>query len=245
MSIEFDNDKEAIINPFGFNDKKIPPVAISCYTQNTIDSLIQKYDGELLGKVSKTLIYKIKYEGKEYTTFLSPIGAPWATMVLEDLISIGLKKIIYFGTCGILDNTNEYEILIPTKSKREEGTSYHYIKGKKYININPKYRKDFIKLLNKEELNYKLCKTWTTDAPYRETKSKVKKYLDLGITCVDMESSALATIGTLRNVDVFIFFYAADKLESDKWNKRCLGNKDAKKLYFGELALKFASLINK
>ena len=245
MSIEFDDSKEAIINPFGFSDEKIPKIAISCYTQRIIDSLIAKYDGKLLGKVSKTLIYKIKYNGKEYITFLSPIGSPWAVMVLEDLISMGLEKIIYFGTCGILDNTKEYEILIPTKSKREEGTSYHYVKGKKYIEINPKYKEEFIELLNKEKLEYKLCKTWTTDAPYRETKSKVDKYLNLGITTVEMEASALATIGIFRNIDVFIFFYGADTLKNRKWNKRCLGTEDDKKLYFGEIALKFASLINK
>ena len=39
-----------------------------------------------------------------------------------------------------------------------------------------------------------------------------------------MESSALAAIGKFRNVDVFIFFYAVDKLKDDKWDKRCLGN---------------------
>ena len=244
MSIEFDNDKGAIINPFGFKDKKIPTIAISCYTQRIIDSLIKKYDGKLLGKVSKTPIYKIKYNKKEYTVFLSPIGSPWAVMVLEDLISMGLKKIIYFGTCGVLDNTKEYEILIPTKSRREEGTSYHYIKNKKYIEINPKYKEEFIELLNKENLDYKLCKSWTTDAPYRETKNKVEKYLNLGITTVEMESSALATIGIYRNIDVFIFFYGTDILKNGKWNKRCLGSEDDKRLYFGEIALKLASLIN-
>lgn len=244
MSIEFDNNKNAIINPFGFNDKKIPKIAISCYTQRIIDSLVEKYNGQLLGKVSKTLIYKIEYFGKEYVTFLSPIGAPWATMVLEDLISMGLEKIVYFGTCGVLDDTNEYEILIPIKSKREEGTSYHYIKDKKYIEINPKYKEEFVELLKKENLKYKICKTWTTDAPYRETKDKVDKYINLGITTVEMEASALATIGIYRNIDVFIFFYANDLLKNGKWDKRCLGDENSKKLYFGEIALKLAALIN-
>ena len=244
MSIEFDNNKKAIINPFGFTDKKIPKVAISCYTKKIIDSLLEKYNGKLLGKVSKTLIYKIEYNGEEFATFLSPVGSPWAVMVLEDLISMGLEKIIYFGTCGVLDNTQEYEILIPTKSKREEGTSYHYIKNKKYIDINPKYKKEFIELLKKENFAYKMCKTWTTDAPYRETKDKVDRYIKLGITAVDMEASALAAIGIFRNVDVFIFFYANDILKNGKWDKRCLGDDNSKKMYFGEIALKLASLIN-
>ena len=241
MNIEFDDDKNAVINPFGTSEEKIPKIAISCYTQKTIDMLIDKYEGKLLCKVSKTPIYKIKYKNNFFTIFASPIGAPWATMVLEDLISLGIKKIIYFGTCGILDNTKEYEILIPKQSRREEGTSYHYIKDIKYITMNEKYKEEFIEILKKEKLKYQICKTWTTDAPYRETIKKIKKYLKEGIKCVEMESSALATIGKFRNIDVFIFFYAADKLNCKKWDKRCLGSKDFdKKEYFAILALNLA-----
>jgi len=164
-------------------------------------------------------------------------------MVLEDLIMLGVEKIIYFGSCGVLDATSEFEILIPTESLREEGTSYHYIKDNKYILINPKYKEKFINILQKEKINYQLCKTWTTDAPYRETKWKVQEYLKQGIKCVEMEASALAAIGIYRKVEVFIFFYAADSLNETSWEKRCLGKKVDKKIHFASLALKLANSI--
>lgn len=244
MSIVFDKDKTAIINPFGKCDKRIPEIAIACYTKKVIKELVGRYNGELLCEVSKTKIYKIVYQNNDITVFTSPIGSPWAAMVLEDLISLGLKKIIYFGTCGVLDDINESEILIPTKSKREEGTSYHYIESREYIDINPKYQKEFFMILKKKKVNYELCNTWTTDAPYRETKSKVKKYLLEGIKTVEMESSALAAIGIYRNIDVFIFFYAADSLSKLVWNQRNLG-KDSidKKMFYATLALELATSI--
>lgn len=241
LYIEFDEDKNAIINPFGYCDEKLPKIAIACYTKKIIDFVLKKYDGKLMCKVSKTPIYSIKYNNKFFVIFVSPVGAPWATMVLEDLISLGVEKFIYFGSCGVLDETLEYEILIPEKSRREDGTSCHYIKNGKYITMNNKYRDDFIDILKNENYSYQICKTWTIDAPYRETKNKVKKYLMEGIKCVEMESSALAAIGQFRNIDVFIFFYAADKLKEDKWDKRCLGNEEInKKNYLAILSLKLA-----
>ena len=241
MNIKYD-DGEGIIAPFG-NIKKIPPIAIACYTKEVTDYLLENYKGQLLGTVSKTNIYKISYNGKEVTTFTSPIGAPWAVMVLEDLISIGLKKIVYFGSCGVLDDINCYDILIPTRSYREEGTSFHYIKSKKYINVNTEYKKEFLQLLKDEGIQYRLCKVWTTDAPYRETKNKVKFFTSKGIQCVDMESSALATIGIYRKIGVFIFFYSADSLKNYVWDKRCLETKNNKKFYIAILALKLAYII--
>lgn len=240
---KFNDTSEAIIKPFGYSKKKLPKIAIACYTKKIIDYLLKTYNGELLCKVSKTNIYKIKYNNNYFTVFTSPIGAPWATMVLEDLITLGIEKIIYFGSCGVLDSTSEFEILIPTKSLREEGTSYHYIKDKKYISINPKYKEEFINILQKEKINYQLCTTWTTDAPYRETKLKVEKYLKQKIKCVEMEASALATIGIYRKIEVFIFFYAADSLNKSLWEKRCLGKSINQKKYFADLALKLANNI--
>ena len=246
MSILFDANKEAIINPFGKCEVEIPKIAISCYTEKVTEELIQKYSGVILCEVSKTKIYKINYQKKEIMVFTSPIGAPWATMVLEDLISLGLKTVIYFGSCGVLDSTNEYEILIPIKSRREEGTSYHYIKDNKYIDINPKYKDNFVKILTKNQINFRLCQTWTTDAPYRETKRKIRKFIKEGITTVEMEASALSAIGIYRNIDVFIFFYAADSLAKLEWDKRCLGEeKIDKKMFYAILALDLAvSIIN-
>ena len=61
-----------------------------------------------------------------------------------------------------------------------------------------------------------------------------------------MESSALAAVAQFRNVDIFIFFYAADELSKNKWNKRCLGNKELdNKTYLAILALKLGVEIMK
>ena len=67
-----------------------------------------------------------------------------------------------FGSCGILDKSiNECELIIPTFSYRDEGTSYHYVEPSDYIEI--KNSGDLIGIF--EELKI----------PYRKGKNKTKK----------------------------------------------------------------------
>ena len=94
--------------------------------------------------------------------------------------------------------------------------------------------------------SYITGKVWTTDAPYRETRKKVIERKEEGCVCVDMECSAISALSKFRNKEVFQFFYAADNLDSAKWDKRSLGNTErlSDKEKIGLLAIKFAIIID-
>ena len=177
---------------------------------------------------------------------MSRVGAPSCVVQYEELFAMGLEKAVVFGTCGVLDkNIEDLAIIIPNMAIRDEGTSYHYMKASRDIVVNPKYKDEFTKLLEKHNYSYVIGKTWTTDAPYRETRKKVEDRKKAGCICVEMECSALAAVAKFRKKEVFQFFYAADNLDSAKWDMRSLGNEDllSDKEKIGLLAIKFASSI--
>ena len=87
-------------------------------------------------------------------------------------------------------------------------------------------KEDFIKILNDNNISYTEGKVWTIDAPYRETRAKVLKRKEQGCICVDMECSAINAVARFRNKELFQFFYAADNLDSAKWDQRSLSNGD-------------------
>ncbi|MEM5786028.1 MAG: nucleoside phosphorylase [Syntrophobacteraceae bacterium] len=58
---------------------------------------------------------------------------------------------------------------------------------------------------------------WTTDAPFRETLSKVLKFQSEGILAVDMETSALFTVARFRGVELAVVLVVSDDLSSLKW----------------------------
>jgi len=47
-----------------------------------------------------------------------------------------------------------------------------------------------------------------------------------GCIAVDMECASLASMCKFRGVEFFQFLYSADNLDSEKWEKRILGNLD-------------------
>lgn len=230
---DFDECKTSTFDPCEVENiiPNFPKIGITCFSKKLMDRYIEIFNGEKIAEVSnangRVPVYKIKYKGKEFALFMSRVGAPACTVGYEEVLVMGLEKLIMFGTCGVLDrNIDDLAIIIPTSAIRDEGTSYHYMKDSDEISVNEKYRDEFKQVLNDNNVSYVEGKVWTTDAPYRETRAKVLKRKEQGCICVDMECSAMNAVAKFREKDLFQFFYAADNLDSAKWNKRSLGNDD-------------------
>ncbi len=230
---EFDENRVSIFNPEDLENKVLdfPKVGITCFSKKLMDRYIEIFKGEKISEISnangRIPIYKIIYKNQEIALFMSRVGAPACIVAYEEVMAQGLEKLIMFGTCGVLDkNIEDLAIIIPTSAIRDEGTSYHYKKSSEEISVNAKYKNEFIKILQDNCISYVEGKVWTTDAPYRETRDKVLKRKEQGCLCVDMECSAMGVVSEFRKKDLFQFFYAADNLDSTKWDQRSLGNDD-------------------
>ena len=203
---EFDECLTSTFNPSDVEDviPNFPKVGITCFSKKLLDRYVEIFNGEKIAELSnangRIPVYKIVYKDMELALFMSRVGAP---ACIEDLA-----------------------IIIPNYAIRDEGTSYHYMKSSNEISVNEKYTSDFIEVLNNNNVSYVLGKVWTTDAPYRETRSKVLKRKEQGCVCVDMECSAMSAVAKFRNKELFQFFYAADNLDCAKWDQRSLGNDD-------------------
>lgn len=154
------------------------------------------------------------HRGDGWVAVQSPYGAPNAVMLLEELVAFGVKRVVYLGYCGSLqEKVGIGDIVIPTEAVREEGTSYHYLReGERSV-------PDL--LLQKQLFSWmkKICPTtihvgkiWTTDAPYRETPNKVSLYRGEGILGVDMEMSAAFVFGMVRGISIGTVLLVSDEV---------------------------------
>ena len=251
---EFDECRTSTFNPDEVEEKieGFPKVGISCFSHKLIDGLVEKINPPIIGYISnancKVPVYCVNYEGVDVAVFMSRVGAAACCVGYEEILAKGLEKLVVFGTCGVLDrNIKDLSIIIPTSAVRDEGTSYHYVKASEEIEANAKYKEEFKRILEKHNYSYVEGKTWTTDAPYRETREKVRKRKENGCICVEMECSALNAVAQFRGKDLFEFFYAADNLDNTSWDKRSLGNNDklSEKEKIVYLALELAKEISK
>jgi purine-nucleoside phosphorylase len=58
---------------------------------------------------------------------------------------------------------------------------------------------------------------WTTDAVFRETRAEVTRHQRDGVLAVEMECSALFTVGGFRGIDVAALLVVSDDLSSLTW----------------------------
>ena len=208
-----------------------PKIGITCFSKKLIDRYVEIFNAEVISEIRNANghfpVYKINYQGMDIALYMSLVGAPACTVQYEEVLAMGLEKLIMFGTCGVLDrNIEDLAIIVPTSAVRDEGTSYHYIKASDEIVVNEKYIEEFKEILDSHSISSIMGKAWTIDAPYRETRSKVLKRKEKGCICVDMECASINAVARFREKDLFQFFYAADNLDNAKWDKRSLGNSD-------------------
>ena len=251
---DFDECKKSTFDPYEVENivPKFPKIGITCFSKKLMDRYVEIFNGEKISEISnangRVPVYKIKYKNTEVAIFMSRVGASACCVSYEEVLAMGLEKLIMFGTCGVLDkNIEDLAIIIPTSAIRDEGTSYHYMKASNEIKVNEKYIDDFKQILKSNNISSINGKVWTTDAPYRETRDKVLKRKEQGCICVDMECSAIAALMKFRDREVFQFFYAADNLDSQKWDMRSLGcaDKVPEKALIGLLAFEMATRMEK
>ena len=227
---EFDPCRNAVIDPDMCVKGKVerfPEITISCFSKHLFEALLGFFEHEEIARVGgangKEPIYAVTYKGKRFALFESRVGEPACIGDFEDMIVMGLKKLILFGNCGVLDKSiQDCGIIIPTSALRDEGSSYHYAPAADSIPVNKKYRKLFHQVLKAYGYPYVEGITWTTDAIYRETREKVNRRKAQGAICVDMECAGMQAAADFRNVDFFQFFYAGDNLDHSQWEPRSL-----------------------
>lgn len=229
--ITFSNE-EGFIKPVGIemfdsNLKELPHISIGVFSEHLYYEIVNNYKGKQVGKFGGTSIHRpvhiLNYKGISVTLFMAGISGPWISSDIEELNASGVDTFIIFGNCGVLDkNIEDCSIIIPTKAFRDEGTSYHYLPDSEFIELNTKFKKEFEEILNENKFDYTEGTTWTTDAFYRETVEKIKKFKEKGAICVEMEGASIGAVCKYKKLDYFTFYYAGDNLDAQKWDERSL-----------------------
>jgi uridine phosphorylase len=214
--LERDTEQIAVIMPNRHNLYKLPEKCVFAFLGDTTDNYAKTHHLEEIAEFESITklypIYKTEYKGEDICFCQAPCGAAAATQILEFLIGYGVKYIISCGSCGALQDFEENEIIVPTSALRDEGTSYHYIEPSREIEINTQAVRAIQKAAEVFEIDTALCKTWTTDGFFRETREMVEYRKEEGCAVVEMECSALAACASFREAIFGQVLFTADSL---------------------------------
>lgn len=171
-------------------------------------------------------------------------GAPAAVCCLETAIALGCKRLLVFGQCGGVGRGVEVgDLVLPAEVTREEGTSFHYVADPK--NAYPDEGllaalRAFLQRLDGPTVHE--GKTISTDAPFRQTLRKERRWRDEGILGVDMEMSALLTVARYHGIPAVGLLIVSDKHDLDGAKAWTWGGDEmrARRLEAVDLIIEFA-----
>ena len=145
-------------------------------------------------------------------------GSPMVVELAEELAVMGAKKMILMTWGGILQKESKPgDIVVCNRAIRDEGTSHHYLPPAKYVDANESLVRELVVAIQARGAQCTTGTTWTTDAPYRETREEVVQYQAEGVKTVEMESAGLFTVGQLRSIPTASVVIGMDSLADLRW----------------------------
>ena len=165
---------------------------------------------------NRQMFFTGRIEGKPVSLVEMPVGAPGTVMIMEEMIAAGARTFIGFGWAGSLQRDLPIgSFIVPTGCISEEGTSRHYFDPLPELTSDSDLSEALASEADEYGILYRKGLHWTTDAPYRELRSKVDKYRSEGVLGVDMETSAMYALAKFRGVRVSNLLVVSDVLDAE------------------------------
>ena len=193
----------------------LAPIVVVSWGQRVIQSLAQKIEAQPAEHwfYEERPLFTGQMGGKRVSLIHLLVGAAGTVMMMEELIACGGRIFLALGWAGSLQpHVPVGTFIIPSSCIREEGVSAHYIDHNTPVTPDPALVELLAEAAQAEGAKVVTGPLWTTDAPYRELKSKVTAYGEQGVLGVDMETSAMYTLGQYRKVKVCNLLVVSDEL---------------------------------
>lgn len=224
--LEHDATRTALIEPSKvIRARDMPEHCVICFFKEVLDKIIVEHKAKVLVDIKwedgSHPVHEIEFNGKRLAFFHPGIGAPLSAGLLEEVIAFGCKKFIACGGAGVLVKEIAVgNLIVVSAAIRDEGVSYHYLPPGREVTANENGKQALIKILKERTIPFRTGKTWTTDAPYRETRKKIAQRITEGCLTVEMESAGLMAVAQFREVTFAQVLYGGDDLSGTDWDDR-------------------------
>jgi 5'-methylthioadenosine phosphorylase/purine-nucleoside phosphorylase len=146
--------------------------------------------------------YTGSWEGKPVSVQGTGMGCPGATIVFEELIQLGVKRLLRVGTSGGLQPDHALgDMIVALSAVPADSTASHLVGGEPHC---PTASWDLIHeavhVAKERGEKIRVGPIVSSDLFYNPDKGQYERWSKRGILAVEMEAAALFTVGALRGV---------------------------------------------
>lgn len=220
------DEGEALIEPSRrFPQPVLPERAILTLFPQALTTLARRPGVERLERPGSAIgpdpVLLLEHQGHRLAVGSPGVGGPLAAAALEELIALGCRKFVLCGGAGALASGLELGgLVLVERALRDEGLSHHYLPGSESVEVDESGLTAAADRLRSLGAPFVQGTTWTTDALYRETPSRLERRRQAGALTVEMECASLLAVARFRKVPLLPLLFCGDSLAGGVWDFR-------------------------
>src|SRR5256886_11210779 len=146
------------------------------------------------------------------------VGAPATALTMEIAIARGVRNVVVVGAAGSLrDDLPVGSAVVISTAEREDGTSHHYLPAGEVVEADQRLSDLLVAHATERGARPIRGRSWTIDAPYRETAAAIRRHRHAGVSVVEMEAAAMFAVARVRGIRAGLIVSISDEVGHAEW----------------------------
>jgi DeoD family purine-nucleoside phosphorylase len=165
--------------------------------------------------------YTGTFEGTPVSVQATGMGAPSASIVVEELVQLGVKRLIRIGTCGGLRPELALgDLVVVLSATSADGASAALTGGEPHApTADWELVHGAVHAAKTLGTPVHVGPVVTTDLFYDPDPDRAARWASRGMLAVEMEAAALLTLGALRGVQAGCLLLVSDTIRTDGFDR--------------------------
>ena len=172
------------------------PLRAKYIAETYLDNPVQR-NGErgLLG-------YTGEFEGRPVSVQATGMGCPSAAIVFEELVQLGVKRLLRVGTCGGLQPHHQLgDLIVALSAVPADQTAMHLVANEPHCpTASWELIHGAVHVAKEIGQSMHVGPIVSSDLFYNPDEGQYERWSKRGVLAVEMEAAALFTVGALRGV---------------------------------------------
>jgi DeoD family purine-nucleoside phosphorylase len=152
------------------------------------------------------------WEGKPVSVQGTGMGCPGATIVFEELVQLGAKKLLRVGTCGGLQPSHALgDLIVAISAVPADSTAMHLVANEPHCpTASWELIHGAVHVAKEMQQPMHVGPIVSSDLFYNPDEGQYERWSKRGVLAVEMEAAALFTVGALRGVQAGCLLTVSD-----------------------------------
>ena len=169
-------------------------------------------DAKQVNEERGLLGYTGTFEGKPVSVQGTGMGCPGATIVFEELVQLGCKKLMRVGTCGGLQPHHGLgDLIVALTAVPADSTAMHLVAGEPHCPTAAwELIHGAVHVAKEIGQAMHVGPIVSSDLFYNPSEGQYERWSKRGVLAVEMEAAALFTVGAIRGVQAGCLLTVSD-----------------------------------